>query len=149
MFAATMIGLLLAAFIITMVQIGEINAVETDVATLKTNQQTLEAASNNQIVPFSHTSGGPIQPSTQIQYIDVAAVAALTLPIDLTPYVNNKICLISHTAFAHTVTLGAGTTWDGANTVATYGGAANDAVCFIVTSLTSLLVISSNNIVFS
>jgi len=127
-----------------------INTLETNQAALTTTQNAQQTVINAQTIPFSHTSAGPLQPLTETQYIEVAAVAAMTMPIDLTPYLNNKICVISKSAFAHTITLGAGATWNGADTIATFGGAVGDGLCFTVISLTTMFVMGTPvNVAFS
>lgn len=128
---------------------SKITTLETDVATLKSTTASQQALIDKAVVPFDHTSAGPLQIGPKTQYINVAAVAAMTLPGDLSSYLDDPYCVISKTAFPHTITMGAGATWDGANTIATFGGAAGDMICFHVFSSTQVAVGPIQNIAFS
>lgn len=146
-FAIAILGVI--GFIVALSNSGRITTLETSVTSLIMTDQALQSSLDKLIVPFDHTSAGPLQVGTETQYINIAAVAAMTLPGDLSSYLNNKICVISKTAFAHTITMAAGATWDGANTIATFGGAVGDGICFHVFSSTQVQVQHVTNIGFS
>ena len=136
-------------FVVALINAGAISALQTDVAGLTMAIQTLQSMINSLLVPFTHTAAGPLQTGVKEQYIEVAAAAAMTLPGDLSAYINQIICLTSKTAFAHTLTLGAGATFDGVNTVATLGGAVGDGFCFQVFSSTQVQIRSLLNVAFA
>jgi len=96
---------------------------------------------------------GQIQSTPYTAYLDsTAAPTAMTLPNDLTPYIGVERSIISRTAQPHTVTIAAGplaTTWDGVNTVATFGGAIGDAIHFRVIDANHIVVWVPKNIAFS
>lgn len=139
----------LIGFIVALNNQSRISTLEGTVASLTSTTQSQQMQIDSLIVPFDHTAPGPLQTRVKKQFINVGAVAAMTLPGDLSSYLNDEICVISKTAFAHTITMGAGATWDGANQIATLGGAVNDGLCFIVTSATSVFVTVNNNVAFS
>lgn len=96
---------------------------------------------------------GEVQPTPYTAYLDsTAAPIAMTLPNDLTPYIGVERSIISRTAQPHTVTIAAGplsTTWDGVNTVATFGGAIGDAIHFRVIDASHIVVWVPKNVAFS
>lgn len=99
-----------------------------------------------------YTVDGSIDNSPFAIYLDATTPLAMTLPNDLTNYVGRTFTVVSQSAQAHTVTLSAGTlspTWDGTNTVATFGGAIGDGVTFHVFDRDKITVISNTNVVFS
>lgn len=86
--------------------------------------------------------------------IAVAGAGALTLslPNNLATYRGRVYTIYATTAHAHKVQITAGTlttTWDGVNTVATFGGAIGDGLTFVVIDVDQIAVISSTNVVFS
>ncbi len=79
-----------------------------------------------------------------------ALPVALTLPNDLTPYIGKIYRLWSVSPQVHTLTIqGTGTTFDGVNKVATWGGAIGDGVMFEVLQANRIVLISVNNVNFS
>jgi len=136
-------------FAIALVNGGNITNLENSVASLAMTQQSQQATVDKLVVPFDHTAPGPLQVGTEKQYVNIPAVAAMTLPSDLSAYLDNFICLFSKTAFAHTLTAGVGATFDGVNNIATFGGANGDGFCFQVISATRAVVRSNNNVAFS
>lgn len=128
---------------------SRITTLQADVATLKSTTASQQALIDKAVVPFDHTTAGPLQIGPKTQYISVVAVAAMTIPGDLSSYLDDPYCIISKTAFAHTITMGAGATWDGANTIATFGGAVGDTICFHVFSSTQVTVTGEQNMAFS
>jgi len=147
------VGLLLIlgtiAFAISLHNGDRIRAMETTQQAILTTQQAQQATLDGLTIPFSHAGPGPLQPNKKLQYITAAGITAMTLPTNLGPYVDDEICLISKTAFAHTLTLGVGATWNGIDTIATFGGAVGDGLCFIVASPTQMFVVSVINVAFS
>lgn len=86
-------------------------------------------------------------------HLSAAAVAQLmTLPNDLSPYIGGPgFTVFSTTAQIHTITIQSGvlsSTWDGVNTVATFGGAVGDGLKFDVISK-NRIVATPINVAFS
>jgi len=99
-----------------------------------------------------YTTAGVIDNSPFAAYLDATNPLAMTLPNDLINYVGRTFTVVSQSAQAHTITLSAGTlttTWDGANTVATFGGAIGDSITFHVFDHDKITIISNTNVVFS
>lgn len=95
--------------------------------------------------------GSGLLPTTPyVFYVDSSAVpAAMVLPNDLSPYIGNKYRIWSRTSQAHTVTIsGLGSTFNGAATTATFGGAVGDGFEFEVISGNFIRVTSPVNVVF-
>ncbi len=79
-----------------------------------------------------------------------ALPVALTLPNDLTPYVGRVYRIWSVSPQIHTLAIqGTGTSFDGTNTLATWGGAIGDGLEFEVLQANRIVLISVNNVVFS
>ena len=101
----------------------------------------------------SLSASGPIRPTPYAFHLDASAAAiAMTLPNDLSAHVGRTYAIYSRTAQPHTVTIDAGTlatTWDGANTVATFGGAKGDGLTFRVLAKDLITVVSTKNVAFS
>lgn len=92
------------------------------------------------ISPFGHHLDGK------------GAPLAMTLPNDLSNYIGITLNVYALDAQPHTITIDSGTltsTWDGANTVATFGGAIGDGITFRVLSKNMITVQFTKNIVFS
>lgn len=104
-------------------------------------------------VQFVDTSG-EIKPTPyNLVLSSSAAPTAHTLPNDLTPYIGATYSIHSSTAQPHTITIDAGSltsTWDGTNTIATFGGAIGDGLTFRVIAKDRIVVIPSpTNVAFS
>ena len=98
------------------------------------------------------TSAGTLPSSPYALRLDGTTPVAALLPNDLHNYVGRTFYLYSLSAQAHTVTISAGTlttTWDGSNTVATFGGAIGDGLAFHVLDRDKIVVVSNTNVVFS
>ena len=132
-----------AGFGIALYNSGAISTLMTNVMTLMSDSQATKNVLDRLTVPFDHTSAGPLQAGVSIQYISAPASAAMTMLGDLSSYINNQICVVSKTAFPHTITIGAGGTWDGVNSIATFGGVIGDGLCFLVFSSTQVHITSS------
>lgn len=99
-----------------------------------------------------YTASGAIDNNPFAIYLDAITPLAMTLPNDLSNYVGRTFTVVSQSAQAHTITLTAGTltsTWDGTNTIATFGGAIGDSLTFHVFDRDKITVISNTNVVFS
>jgi len=96
-------------------------------------------------------SSGPLPESPYPLYLNQAALPLnLELPIDLSNRVGNVYRVWSLTAQPHTLTIAAsGATWDGANRVATFGGAIGDGLVFEVTAANRIVVWTVNNVIFT
>jgi len=102
----------------------------------------------------SYVTSGPIRPSPYTIFLDsTAAPIAMTLPNDLSSYnVGEEYTVLSRSAQPHTITIEAGalgTTWDGVNKVATFGGAKGDGLIFHVLAKDLVQVTFVNNVAFS
>lgn len=98
------------------------------------------------------TSNSILPSSPYAIRIDGTAPVATVLPNDLQAYVGRTFYVYSLSAQAHTITITAGTltsTWDGTNTVATFGGAIGDGMTFHVLSRDRIVIVSNTNVVFS
>ena len=74
----------------------------------------------------------------------------MTLVNDLSPFLNKEYAIYSRTAFAHTITIAAGaSTWNGADKIATFGGAIGDGFKFRVLDTNLIAVTSNTNVAFS
>lgn len=110
------------------------------------------AIANYGLYATNHVASGPILNRPFTHSLAGAAPLAMTLPNDLSNYIGREFKIYATTAQAHTVTIQPGaltTTWDGANTIATFGGAVGDGLTFVVTAIDKIAVISTTNIVFS
>lgn len=100
-----------------------------------------------------HGDAGPLQPDYRTQVLVGTEALPMTLPgppfADIDLYLNKNYDIYSTTAFTHNITLSGGATWDGSNTVATYGGAIGDGFSFKVVSSTVIVVTSNTNVAFS
>jgi hypothetical protein len=96
---------------------------------------------------------GQIQPSPYAANLDsTGAPLAMTIPNDLSAYIDKDYKIFSRTAQPHIVTISAGslmTTWDGVNTVATFGGAVGDGFVFRVIDKNHIVILFVNNVAFS
>ena len=102
----------------------------------------------------SYLSSATIPAKTFTSSLDsTAAPLGMSMLNDLTDYVSGNVYAIySNTAQPHTVTLIDGvlaTTWDGVNTVATFGGAVGDGITFRVISSTNIVIENIINVSFS
>ena len=99
-----------------------------------------------------YTNDGQIENNPLSFALDSTTALARSLPNDLQSYVGRVFKVYSRSAQAHTVTLTAGTlttTWDGTNTVATFGGAIGDGLTFLVLARDKIVILSNTNVVFS
>lgn len=99
-----------------------------------------------------HTASGELPRSPFTHLLGSAAPLAMTLPNDLTPYLGREFHVYAVTAQAHTITIQGGaltSTWDGTNTVATFGGAVGDGVTFVVIAADRVEITHNNNVVLS
>ncbi|MDB9801158.1 hypothetical protein OAB94_02150 [Flavobacteriaceae bacterium] len=107
----------------------------------------------NNITARSYTASGEIAIKPYTAHLDSsAAPIAMTLPNDLTPYIGMVRAIYTTTAQPHTVTIQSGTyvsTWDGINTVATFGGAIGDGLTYRVISKNRITILPPTNIVFT
>lgn len=81
-----------------------------------------------------------------------AAPLAMVLPNDLSDYVGKTYQIYSRSNQPHTVTIAAGsltTTYDGVNTIATFGGAIGDGFTMFVLDKNRVVILHSVNIAFS
>lgn len=94
--------------------------------------------------------GGPLPVTPYVFYITASgSPAALTLPNNLANYVGNVYRIWSLTNQPHTITIqGMGSTFNGAATVATFGGAIGDGFVFEVISANFIRVIQAVNVIF-
>ena len=101
--------------------------------------------------PFALYVNQQMPSSPYIFHIGGSALpVALTLPNDLTPYIGRIYRIWSISPQVHTLTIqGAGTTFDGVNTVATWGGAIGDGLMFEILQANRIVLISVNNVNFS
>jgi len=108
---------------------------------------------SNIIYAQSYVVSGPIRPSPYTIHLDAtAAPQAMTLPDDLSDWVGREYAILSGSDQPHTVTIEAGslgTTWDGVNKVATFGGAKGDGIMFHVIAKDLITVTFTKNIVLS
>jgi hypothetical protein len=93
----------------------------------------------------------PFPSTPYVFYIESSGAAVtLTLPNDLTEYIGNTYRIYSNTAQMHVVQLTTpGATFDGATTIATFGGNIRDGFEFEVTGTTIANVKFIKNVVFS
>lgn len=99
-----------------------------------------------------HSVDAVITTSPFAVYLDATTPLAMQLPNDLQNYIGRTFNIYSRSAQMHTITLPAGTlttTWDGASTIAKFGGAIGDGLTFHVFDRDSIAVISNTNVVFS
>ena len=103
--------------------------------------------------PRVHLASAELPPSPFVQFLAATgAPLAMTLPNDLTPYLGKTYRIFSASAQPHTVTISAGTlatTWDGVNTIATFGGAKGDGFEFTVIAKDLVTVLPPKNVGFS
>lgn len=100
--------------------------------------------------PLVFSASGALGTTAQIQTLACGAVCAMSLPGDLTPYVGlPEVCLFAGDAFAHTLTLTAPALFNSGDSVATFGGAVGDNICFKAISATVAAVKSINGVVLS
>ena len=100
----------------------------------------------------SYTTSGEIKNTPYKIRLDGAAPLAMTLPNDLSAYVAVTYSIFAGTAQAHTITIPAGTystTFDGTNTIATFGGAVGDGIMIEVIGKDKIVIISNTNVAFS
>lgn len=78
---------------------------------------------------------------------------AMTLPNNLKDYVGRTFHVYSVTAVPHTITISSigslTTSWDGVNTIATFGGAIGDGITFHIIDIDKISIISNTNVVLS
>jgi hypothetical protein len=99
-----------------------------------------------------YTSNAAIQNSPLVGHIDSSVALTLTLPNDLSEFVGRTFTFYSRSAHPHVIQIQGGTlttSWDGVNTVATFGGAKGDGLVFHVFDRNQIAVISNTNVVFS
>ena len=100
----------------------------------------------------SVTTSGEL-PSTPYKIrLDGIAALAMTLPNDLSKYVGATYVISAGTANTHTLTIQPGTlstTFDGSNTIATWGGAVGDLIQIEVIGKDRIVVTSNVNVAFS
>lgn len=99
-----------------------------------------------------YTQSGPLKNNPLVGHLDASSSIVLTLPNDLGNYVGRTFTYYSRTAQPHVIEIQSGTlttTWDGVNTVATFGGAKGDGIVFHVFDRNQISVISNTNVVFS
>lgn len=95
---------------------------------------------------------GEIGSTPYVIHLDQAtSPLAMTLPTELSSRVGNVYRIWSLTAQPHTITIGGGTgtTWDGTNTVATFGGSAGDGFVYEIISPNKIVIWSVTNVAFS
>lgn len=101
----------------------------------------------------SYTISGAILSQPYAAHLDSsAALIAMTLPNDLASYIGKQYSVYSTTAQPHTITIAGGvhtTTWNGVNTIATFGGAIGDGLTFRVISESRIVIVSVTNVAFS
>jgi len=84
--------------------------------------------------------------------LDGAGPLAMTLPNDLSGFVGATYFITAGTAQIHTVTISPGpltTTFDGVNTIATFGGAVGDGIEMEVISKDRIVIFGNVNVAFS
>lgn len=101
----------------------------------------------------SRETSGEIRPTPFATSLDsTAAPIAMTMPNDVSAFAGATRAIYSTTSQPHTVTISAGalgTTWDGVNLVATFGGAPGDGFEYRVLAKDLIVVTSVKNVVFS
>lgn len=100
----------------------------------------------------SYTTSTQIDNTPYKIRLDGASALAMTLPNDLSGYVGATYVISAGTAHTHTVTIQAGTfstTFDGVNTIATFGGAVGDLMQLEVIGKDKIVVTSNVNVAFS
>jgi len=98
-----------------------------------------------------HTPGALPATPYPIYLNQAAAPLGMILPSTLDGRVGNVYRVWSLTAQPHTISIaaGGGITWDGVNTVATFGGAIGDGLVFEVIAKNKVVVLSVINVAFS
>ena len=100
----------------------------------------------------SVTTSGQIPNTPYKIRLDGASALAMTLPNDLSGYVGATYVISAGTAQTHTVTIQPGiysTTFDGTNTIASWGGAVGDLIQIEVIGKDRIVVTSNVNVAFS
>lgn len=103
--------------------------------------------------PMEHLLSREIPPSPLVHYLDsTAGPLTMTLPNDLSAYVGKVYRIRSRSAQPHVVRISTGgdnPTWDGTNTLATFGGAIGDGMVFEVVSKDRIVLDPVTNVAFS
>lgn len=98
-------------------------------------------------------NNGIISAKPYTKHFVAASIPILrTLPNDLSDYIGAEYTIISTTAQSHKITISSGslsTTWDGVNTVLTFGGSIGDGLKFNVISKNRIVITSPINIALS
>jgi len=101
----------------------------------------------------SYLTSGVIRHAPYAAHLDSsAAPLGMTLPNDLSDYIGKQYAVYSTTAQPHTITIDGGvltTTWDGVNTIATFGGAVADGLTFRVIAKNRIAILPPTNVAFS
>lgn len=89
---------------------------------------------------MANGASGAIRPDYRYQYLDGTSALHMTIAAPLTDYLNKEYSILSRSAYAHTIVLSGGATWDGTHTTATFPAAARSGLKFDVVSPTMIIV---------